>query len=99
MVSEGPTKVHFLDLKVSNYAGCNILIKSGDDQPGKGFAIRTNVIAEINKKVPFLGPVTFKAYRNDTKTPLLINGKPAIILWSAATRKGAQAIQVTSQGA
>lgn len=68
-------KVYFTSLRVTNLARMNILLKSSDNVPSKGFYIPLNVIAEITKKTSSPQDLTFQAFDPKTSKVLFINSR------------------------
>ena len=70
-----PQKLYFTNLRVTNLAKTNILLKASDNVPSKGFNIKSNVIAEITKKTTNPKQVLFQAFDASSKRALWVNGR------------------------
>ena len=93
-----PLKLYLANLRVTNLARMNIVLKASDNIPVNGFNIKSNVIAEITKKTGNPQDLIFQAFDVKTNKILAVNGKQSFTVKPTEVKGPPVSLIIKAQG-
>lgn len=85
---------YYITVRFKNMAGQDVLIRSSDNNPDKGWKVKKGYMMDITKGTTSAEPVTLIATSTDGKTPMAVNGTTELQISPHVTKSNTKDVVV-----
>ena len=89
---------YYVTLRFMNKAGQDVLVRTSDNNPSKGWKVKKNFMMDITKGTTSAQPVTLAASSVDGKQALTLNGKMEVALKPQVTKGKKEVLVLGTSG-